>query len=491
MLVPRSLREKTPLIVSLLFIVLFVYATVSKLLDFENFQMQIGQSPILSAFTAFVSYGVLLLETLATVLLSIAATRRLGLYLALTLMVLFSLYIFIILNYSPFVPCSCGGVLERMSWSQHLLFNLLFVMFAAIALYVSTKRYKKITVWMLCIILACSLTMVLLFRASETITHERNNFIRRFPQHRVTLKNSLDLGLNSYKVAGIDSTHIYLTNTTGPLHIKVLDHSLEIQRESTITLLDGDMLFRSPKVRVVAPYFYFMDGNIPIIFRGMTLDWKVKTQESVQGYFLKIVPTEHNKFVMVARESRTNENVLGLMKTGDTPGLVLSRELLVKQVDGVFDTDGMLLYNRQLDRIIYTYYYRNQFIVANGNLKLDYRGKTIDTISKAVLEVSNTVSGLVRKLSAPPMLVNRNTATYGNHLFVQSKVMGLYEPESSWKRNSVIDIYDLTNGSYVFSFYVTNVSGESLSEFYVQGKLLVSLIGNHIRAYKLDFELDR
>ncbi|MBJ7881620.1 MauE/DoxX family redox-associated membrane protein [Gelidibacter salicanalis] len=491
MKVPRSFLKNIPPVVSLLFVLLFVYAAVSKFLDFQNFQMQIGQSPLLSAFTGFVSYSVLLLETLTVFLLSIAATRRLGLYLAMALMVLFSLYIFIILNYSPFVPCSCGGVLERMSWSEHLLFNILFVVLAMIALYMSTKRYKRTTVWMLCIILVCSLTMALLFRASETMAHERNNFIRRFPQHRATLENSRDLGLNSYKVAGIDSTHIYLTNTTGPLHIKVLDHALDIQRETTIALLDGDMLFRSPKVRVVAPYFYFMDGNIPIILKGGITDWKVKAQERVQGYFSKIVPTVHNEFVMVARESGTNENVLGLMKTGDTPDLALSRELLVKQVDGVFDTDGMLLYNRQLDWIIYTYFYRNQFIVADRGLKLDYRGKTIDTISRAVLEVSNTGSGKVRKIAAPPMVVNRNTATYGNHLFVQSKVMGLYEPESSWKRNSVIDIYDLTNGSYVFSFYVPNVSGESLSEFYVQGNRLVGLIGNHIRAYKLDLEMDR
>ena len=41
-------------IICLLYILLFVYAAVSKLLDFENFQVQLGQSPLLSAFAVCV-----------------------------------------------------------------------------------------------------------------------------------------------------------------------------------------------------------------------------------------------------------------------------------------------------------------------------------------------------------------------------------------------------------------------------------------------------
>jgi len=38
-------------------------------------------------------------------------------------MTAFTVYIFLILNYSPFVPCSCGGVLEDLGWWEHLWFN--------------------------------------------------------------------------------------------------------------------------------------------------------------------------------------------------------------------------------------------------------------------------------------------------------------------------------------------------------------------------------
>ena len=48
--------------ISLLYIMLFVYAAVSKLLDFENFQVQLGQSPLLSAYAGFISYAVPVIE---------------------------------------------------------------------------------------------------------------------------------------------------------------------------------------------------------------------------------------------------------------------------------------------------------------------------------------------------------------------------------------------------------------------------------------------
>ena len=105
------------------FIILFVYAAVSKLTDFENFQVQVAQSPLLSAFATPIAYGVVLGELAIALMLCFEKSRTLGLYLFLGFMTAFTVYIFLILNYSPFVPCSCGGVLEDLGWWEHLWFN--------------------------------------------------------------------------------------------------------------------------------------------------------------------------------------------------------------------------------------------------------------------------------------------------------------------------------------------------------------------------------
>src|SRR5690606_36490180 len=115
-----SIRKQ---VVIYLFIILFVYAAVSKLTDFENFQVQVAQSPLLSAFATPIAYGVVLGELAIALMLCFEKSRTLGLYLFLGFMTAFTIYIFLILNYSPFVPCSCGGVLEKMRWWEHLWFN--------------------------------------------------------------------------------------------------------------------------------------------------------------------------------------------------------------------------------------------------------------------------------------------------------------------------------------------------------------------------------
>src|SRR5690606_26789383 len=105
------------------FIILFVYAAVSKLTDFENFQVQVAQSPLLSAFATFIAYATVIGELVIALMLCFTKSRLLGLYLFLGMMSAFTVYIYLILNYSPFVPCSCGGVLEKMGWREHLWFN--------------------------------------------------------------------------------------------------------------------------------------------------------------------------------------------------------------------------------------------------------------------------------------------------------------------------------------------------------------------------------
>jgi uncharacterized membrane protein YphA (DoxX/SURF4 family) len=65
-----------------LYVVLFVYAAVSKLLDFENFQVQLGQSPLLSAFADYIVWIVPIVEIIIALLLLSSKFKYEGLILA-------------------------------------------------------------------------------------------------------------------------------------------------------------------------------------------------------------------------------------------------------------------------------------------------------------------------------------------------------------------------------------------------------------------------
>lgn len=121
-------------IICYLFILLFVYAAASKFLDYEEFRIQLTQSPLLSAFAGWVAWIVPVLELIVAILLMIKGLKSIGLIASYALMVMFTTYIIIILNFSEFIPCSCGGVISKMSWNQHLIFNLFLVLLAIIGI---------------------------------------------------------------------------------------------------------------------------------------------------------------------------------------------------------------------------------------------------------------------------------------------------------------------------------------------------------------------
>lgn len=127
-------------IISYLFVFLFIYAAISKLLDYNDFSIKIGQSPLLSPFAGYVAIGVPVIELIIAAGLLIPNWRITSLFASLCLMTAFTVYIFIILKFSSFVPCSCGGILEKLGWTEHLIFNSAFVLLAIVSLILSENH---------------------------------------------------------------------------------------------------------------------------------------------------------------------------------------------------------------------------------------------------------------------------------------------------------------------------------------------------------------
>ena len=114
-------------ILAFLLILLFLYASTNKILDYQKFSIQIGQSPLLTGFGGIIPWLVITIEWMVSVALFIPRLRLYGFFASFCLMVMFTAYIVSILHFSTFIPCSCGGVLEKLSWNAHLIFNIGFV----------------------------------------------------------------------------------------------------------------------------------------------------------------------------------------------------------------------------------------------------------------------------------------------------------------------------------------------------------------------------
>src|ERR1700739_2515197 len=127
-------KNLIPHVVCGAFILLFIYAAVSKLIDFPEFRIQVGKSPMLTAFAPAVSIVIPVIEIGIAIMLAIRRLRMFALYAAFSLLIVLTTYIYIILHYSDYIPCSCGGVLQNMTWQEHFGFNLTFVALAIVAI---------------------------------------------------------------------------------------------------------------------------------------------------------------------------------------------------------------------------------------------------------------------------------------------------------------------------------------------------------------------
>lgn len=493
-----TLKHSLITIICCLYLLLFVYAALSKLLDYSHFEIQLGKSPVIGSFAAYLAWMVPVVELVLAVLLCFERTRFIGLFGAFHLMVLFSVYILVILNWSSFIPCSCGGILSEMGWTEHLVFNLIFVFIGGLGLYfqwgISAQEvaadpkaltaHRKRFFYLIAGSLVCStLAMLGLFLLSEHESHRNNGFIRTYPHSPVTTKRGWELPYNSYYIAGITKDTVFLGNLVAPSHLlRVVLDRMELETVDVSLLQSGSIPFTAPKIEVRPPYFYVYDGNVPVVFRGLTSEWQGALYWKGRDPFLQFQTVAADTLLVSGLHQ--NQSTIGLLGSG-TPAFPVLPSLLKKQTSDVFDTDGMLHYNEDLRQLVYVYYYRNKFVVSNLSQTDYYEGKTIDTLAQPQLKIAYDDAGRTRSFAEPPTFVQLQACTSGRYLFIKSNRLGRYESSEMLDDASIIDVYDLEQQTYAFSFYLYDYEGEKVKSFRVQGDKLIGLTDRHLVVYQL------
>lgn len=135
-------KKITVQVIALLFIILFTYGAATKLLHFEEFYLQIEQSPFIAAFAGWLVWIIPAVLILISFLFFTSRHKLTALYASFFLMLLFSVYIYSVTNFAKSIPCSCGGIIPSLSWTQHLHLNLFFTFLAGIGIALSYSKEK-------------------------------------------------------------------------------------------------------------------------------------------------------------------------------------------------------------------------------------------------------------------------------------------------------------------------------------------------------------
>jgi len=141
------IQKKRSLIIdttSALFILLFLYTALTKTIQIGSTVRVLDKTPFFQGFPEITAWTVVITEYIIVALLFFPRTKKLGLLTSLILMGLFTFYITYMKIFVPNLPCTCGGAITKLTWNQHLAFNLVFIVLALNGILLNRKRANPI-----------------------------------------------------------------------------------------------------------------------------------------------------------------------------------------------------------------------------------------------------------------------------------------------------------------------------------------------------------
>ena len=125
--VRKDWRSVVVEVICWLYFGLFVYAAFDKLFQFDKFVVNMGQSGMLTPYASVLGWAVPAVEIVLALVLVLNWYRLLGLYMAFSLMTMFTTYIFIVRYVMDNELCGFGTAIEKLGWGGHFVLNIFFV----------------------------------------------------------------------------------------------------------------------------------------------------------------------------------------------------------------------------------------------------------------------------------------------------------------------------------------------------------------------------
>lgn len=137
-----STKEGLAFLIILICLFLFLISAYTKIEDHERFSRGLANVELIGAHATLISWMVPIAEIGVSLLLIIPKTHRWGLYGFVSLMAVFTVYILSMLLWEEKLPCHCNLIIEKLSWTAHLWFNVGFIVLALCALWLMKKQHS-------------------------------------------------------------------------------------------------------------------------------------------------------------------------------------------------------------------------------------------------------------------------------------------------------------------------------------------------------------
>lgn len=133
--------------IAYLLMVLWFHTGIDKLADLSAFGSSLSRQPIPGWSVVPLTYVVPLVEIVVGSLLIAPRTRNVGYWASVGLMSAFTLYV--VLGMGGILgqlPCSCSKIITHLSWKEHLIFNVVFLLLACGGVLLEYQR-RRVWFW--------------------------------------------------------------------------------------------------------------------------------------------------------------------------------------------------------------------------------------------------------------------------------------------------------------------------------------------------------
>ncbi|TRZ46096.1 hypothetical protein [Robertkochia solimangrovi] len=333
-----------------------------------------------------------------------------------------------------------------------------------------------------------SLIMVMgIYEFSKSPKLPENGFVRIFPPHVLSEFKIMPI-TNNTNLIGYVGDDIYMHNAGISMAYSVYSTTDHETRSIPINLLyKGKIAWKLLKMKVCDSGIFMAEGISPNIFFTPFSSQSLKRIAGVYPGFMNLYPIDSTCVILKTYDPEKQQSIL-LKYNLHSNKVINSPGLLKKQVDGIFCTEGDLVYDPMYKRFIYLYRYRNEFFTMNTDLQLLGTGHTIDNIQNVRIAVGSYKRNNQVKttLSSPNKVVNVRGQVSRNNLFVQSAIRASNEMPRTFQNNTVVDIYSLQSNTYLYSFYIPEYKDQNVRDFIIIADYLVVLYEDHLIRYSMN-----
>ncbi len=338
------------------------------------------------------------------------------------------------------------------------------------------------------IILAGIIIPIILNRFYFDGANKHNMFERKIGKAIVLFKNSVKKDKGIYHIEGASDSHLYFS-TFYPGKFLETNLSLGQINQDSLRGRYFPKYHVSHQMFISASQIYLCIGNLKKIYIADFASKRITYSFSTHYVFTRAAFLKSTSFALRCFDTIRPADQIFVKINIPEKSLKREKNISERKGDAGISLDGLLQYDATTASLVFCHFYNNQVLCMDTTLLLKNKFYTIDGSDSSRTKgggahLNGTTFSKYTNVT-PRYFSNSHSWVTNGELFVASRLKASNESLSDFERNTVIDVYDIKNQSYRYSFYLPNFKGEKSDEFAVFNHLVVAIYKSNIATYSI------